>query len=83
MYSILKSNTGVPELDKIAKEENIKYNKLLAEYDTMSDWEKEDYIAKLYFEMGTMAVSEVKFAQFIIKQKGKNYPPYIKIKRNV
>ena len=74
MYSILRSNTGVPELDKIAKEENIKYNKLMVEYDTMSDWEKEDYIAKLYFEMGTMTISEVKFAQFIIKQEGKKYP---------
>lgn len=74
MYSILRSNTGVPELDKIAKEENIKYNKLLAEYDTMSDWEKEDYIGRLYFDLAEMSISEVKFAQFIIKQEGKNYP---------
>lgn len=74
MYSILRSNTGVAELDKISKEENIKYNKLLAEYDTMQEWEKEDYIGRLYYDLGTMTVSEVKFAQFIIKQEGKKYP---------
>lgn len=74
MYSILRSNTGVAELDKIAKEENIKYNKLMIEYDTMSDWEKEDYISKLYFDYGSMTVSEIKFAQFLIEEEGKKRP---------
>ena len=74
MYTILKSNTGVVELDKIAKEENIKYTKLMVEYDTMSDWEKEDYISKLYYDYGSMTISEVKFAQFLIEQEGKKCP---------
>lgn len=79
MYTILRSNTGVYELDKIAKEENIKYNKLMIEYDTMSDWEKEDYISKLYFDYGSMTVSEIKFAQFLIKEEGKKCPPYLRV----
>ena len=72
MYTILRSNTGVYELDKIAKEENIKYTKLMVEYDTMSDWEKEDYICKLYYDYDSMSVSEIKFAHFLIEQEGKN-----------
>ena len=79
MHTILRSNTGVVELDKIAKEENIKYNKLMIEYDTMSDWEKEDYISKLYFDYGSMSVSEIKFAQFLIEEEDKKRPPYLRV----
>lgn len=79
MHTILRSNTGVAELDKIAKEENIKYNKLMIEYDTMSDWEKEDYISKLYFDYGSMTVSEIKFAQFLIEEEGKKRPPHLRV----
>lgn len=74
MHTILRSNTGVAELDKIAKEENIKYNKLMIEYDTMQEWEKEDYISKLYFDYGSMTVSEIKFAQFLIEEEGQKAP---------
>ena len=55
------------------------YNKLMIEYDTMSDWEKEDYISKLYFDYGSMSVSEIKFAQFLIEEEGKKRPPYLRV----
>lgn len=79
MHTILRSNTGVAELDKIAKEENIKYNKLMIEYDTMQEWEKEDYIWKLYNEFDSMSVSEIKFAHFLIEEEGKKRPPYLRV----